>query len=60
MKAPDDKTSLADAAPGGGVAGDNELTGLPWLDTWRGVYVLVLGTFVLWVGLLFALSVVFS
>jgi hypothetical protein len=38
-------------------AGD---TGLPWFHTWRGVYLFVLGSFVLWVALLFALTRIFS
>lgn len=40
--------------------GDNGRTGLPWLRTWRGVYIFVFGCFVLWVGLLIWLTVVFS
>jgi hypothetical protein len=39
---------------------EDEATGLPWPHTWRGVYLLVVGSFVLWVGLLVALTVVFS
>jgi hypothetical protein len=35
-------------------------TGLPWLDTWRDVYIFVLACFVIWVGLLVALTVIFS
>ncbi len=42
-----------------GASGD-EATGLPWLGTWRGVYVLVFASFVIWVGLLVGLTVVFS
>ena len=42
-----------------GASGD-QATGLPWLDTWRGVYVLVFFSFVIWVGLLVALTVIFS
>jgi hypothetical protein len=38
----------------------DELTGLPWFRTWRGVYVFVIGCFVLWVALLFALTRIFS
>lgn len=38
----------------------DEETGLPGLRTWRAVYVVVLGSFVLWVGLLFALGVIFG
>jgi hypothetical protein len=35
-------------------------TGLPWLHTWKGVYLFVLGSFIIWVGLLVALTVIFS
>jgi hypothetical protein len=35
-------------------------TGLPWLGTWKSLYLFVLGCFVLWVGLLVALTVIFS
>jgi len=38
----------------------DELTGLPRLRTWRGVYVFVFGCFILWVVLLLALTVSFS
>jgi hypothetical protein len=34
-------------------------TGLPWPRTWRGVYLAVLASFVLWVGLLTALTRLF-
>jgi len=37
-----------------------EPTGLPGIRTWRGVYVFVIGSFILWVALLFALTVIFS
>jgi hypothetical protein len=40
--------------------GKDELTGLPGLRTWRGVYVFVFGCFILWVALLLALMVSFS
>jgi hypothetical protein len=40
-------------------AAEAETTGLPGLRTWRAVYFVVLGSFVLWVVLLFALGVVF-
>lgn len=40
--------------------GKDELTGLPGLRTWRGVYIFVFGCFILWVVLLFALTVCFS
>ena len=37
-----------------------EATGLPLLHTWRAVYVFVVACFVLWVVLLFALSLSFA
>ena len=40
--------------------GQDEITGLPGLRTWRGVYVFVFGCFILWVVLLLALTVSFS
>jgi hypothetical protein len=39
---------------------DDKETGLPWFKTWRGVYIFVLVSFVIWVGLLVALTVTFS
>ena len=39
---------------------DDEATGLPVLKSWRAVYLFVLGTFVVWVILLSALSRAFS
>jgi hypothetical protein len=53
-------TSAVGASPGTTGANDSETTGLPWLDTWRGVYVFVLGCFIVWVGLFVALTVIFS
>jgi hypothetical protein len=41
-------------------AGEDETTGLPWFRTWRGVYIFVLVTFILWVVLLLALTLSFS
>ena len=35
-------------------------TGLPWLRTWKGVYLIVILHFVLWVTLLVALTDFFS
>lgn len=35
-------------------------TGLPWPRTWRAVYVVVFGVFVLWVGLLTWLTEYYS
>lgn len=40
--------------------GDSDAPGLPLLRTWKGVYLFVLGCFLLWVGLLVALTVIFS
>lgn len=40
--------------------GEAEGTGLPWPRTWKGVYLFVLGCFVLWVALLILLTEVFS
>jgi hypothetical protein len=34
-------------------------TGLPWFPTWRSVYLFVLGSFVLWLSLLYLLSVLY-
>ena len=46
------------AEPGPGR--ESEATGLPGFDTWRGVYLVVLGGFVLWVVLLYWLGVAFG
>jgi len=40
-------------------ATESESTGLPLLHSWKAVYIFVLSTFVLWVLLLFLLSVRF-
>jgi hypothetical protein len=49
------------AAPGPPINSiDTEETGLPGLRTWRRVYLLVLGLFVLWVVLLVVLEKIFS
>jgi hypothetical protein len=42
------------------VAPEANETGLPWLPTWKGVYLVVIIHFVLWVTLLVALTVFFS
>ncbi|HXQ80035.1 MAG TPA: hypothetical protein VN775_01895 [Opitutaceae bacterium] len=39
---------------------DDESTGLPGLRTWRRVYLAVVLVFILWVGLLAALTRMFS
>ena len=41
-------------------APESEGTGLPGFRTWKSVYLFVIGCFVLWVGLLVLLTVVFS
>jgi len=35
-------------------------TGLPWPETWKGVYLFVLGSFLLWIVLLVALTEFFA
>jgi hypothetical protein len=39
---------------------DDSATGLPGLRSWRAVYAVVLGVFVLWVGLLTVLTEFYS
>jgi hypothetical protein len=39
--------------------GDDD-TGLPWLSSWTGVYLVVIVSFILWVTLLVALTAFFS
>jgi hypothetical protein len=41
-------------------AAESGETGLPWLGSWRGVYLFVLATFVLWIALLWLLTSLFS
>jgi hypothetical protein len=41
-------------------AREAEATGLPFFRSWKSVYFLVLGSFVLWVTLLVALTRIFS
>ena len=50
------KRSAADQS----IAPEAEDTGLPWLRTWKGVYLFVIISFVLWVALLIALTDFFS
>ena len=40
--------------------GEDEVTGVPVLRTWRGVYLFVFGCFILWVVLLLVMTVSFS
>ena len=60
MKSSDPTRSAGTAPPNPPLAEDNETTGLPLFHTWRSVYLLVLGTFVLWVLLLSILSARFQ
>ncbi len=39
---------------------NDDETGLPGLRTWRAVYVFVLGVFIVWAGLLLALTRLYS
>jgi hypothetical protein len=56
MKSSDGSSLPVDAPPADG----DETTGLPWFRTWRGVYILVLVSFILWVVLLLLLTVSYS
>jgi hypothetical protein len=61
MKSLDDNVAPIGGAPGEPDAHQaDEQTGLPGLRTWRAVYLFVLGCFAIWVGLLVALSMIFS
>jgi hypothetical protein len=42
------------------VSPEDDDTGLPWLPTWKGVYLVVIISFVLWIALLIALMDFFS
>jgi hypothetical protein len=35
---------------------ESEMTGLPWPKTWKGTYLFVIGSFILWLILLIALT----
>jgi hypothetical protein len=41
-------------------ARETEDTGLPFFCSWKSVYLFVMGSFVLWVALLIALTKIFS
>lgn len=56
MNSPERNPAPVNAPPGS----QDETTGLPWFRTWRGVYVFVLVTFILWVVLLLALTMSYS
>lgn len=53
-------TGAEDVPTGPADEKDSESTSLPWPRTWRGVYLFVIGCFVLWVALLTALTRIFS
>jgi len=54
---PQEETAPVEGDPLASSGGnESEATGLPLLKTWPAVYVFVLGSFALWVILLFALS----
>jgi hypothetical protein len=42
------------------IAPEADDTGLPWLRSWKGVYLVVIISFILWVTLLVALTDFFS
>ena len=46
--------------PEDAVAGGSRAPGLPWFGSWRGVYLFVIGSFVLYVILLTVFSRAFS
>ena len=60
MKPVNDATGVGDAAPVSTDTGSSEATGLPWLRTWRGVYLFVIGCFAACVALLALFTRVFS
>jgi hypothetical protein len=60
MKPRDDTIDPHAGPPEPAGASGDQTTGLPWLGTWRGVYVFVFVSFAIWVGLLVALTVIFS
>ncbi len=52
-------TSRPSSDPARENASQDEATGLPLLRTWTGVYLFVLGCFLVWVVALFALTLTF-
>ena len=60
MKPADDQVAGSSGTPPGLVDPYERETGLPFLRSWRAVYAFVLAVFGLWVGLLIALSRMFS
>jgi hypothetical protein len=51
---------MKDTSATGPTARENEGTGLPWPRKWKGVYLLVIASFVLWLALLIALTDCYS
>jgi hypothetical protein len=60
MIPPDDTIGTADQPPASAAEKGDEATGLPWLESWAGVYALVVGCFVTYVLLLVVLKQAFS
>jgi len=60
MKLPDDKSAGSSGMMPASAVPDERETGLPLLRTWRAVYTCVLVVFAVWIGLLIALSRMFS
>jgi len=60
MKPRDDTIDSHAGPPDPSSGSDDQTTGLPWPGSWRGVYIFVFVSFVIWVGLLVALTVIFS
>ena len=60
MNLPDDTTAGSSGVTPASADSDHCKTGLPLLRTWRAVYAFVLAAFAIWVGLLIALSRMFS
>jgi hypothetical protein len=60
MNRPEQKSAAENSSRESADAKNAGTTGLPWLRTWRGVYVFVIGCFVLYVVLLAVLTRTFS
>ncbi len=59
MNLPDDKMAGSPGAMPKPLDADDRETGLPLLRSWRNVYLVVFGSFVLWVALLVTLTMIF-
>jgi hypothetical protein len=61
MKPPDTAAGRPDSAPAKAPTdGGDGIPGVPLIRTWTGVYIFVLGSFLLWVALLTVLTRTFS